>query len=237
MHANNEVGTLYPLPEIAGEVRGRGVLFHTDAVQTLGKIPLDVRTLGVDLMTISAHKIYGPKGIGALYVKRGTEIEPLLQGGGQERGKRPGTENVPLAVGFARAAELAISEMDAESQRLKSMRDLLQQRIAAEIPSAIFNGHPDNRLPHILNMSLDSKKVMLEGEMLLMNMDLKGVAVTSGSACTSGSMQPSHVLLALGCDARTARATLRFSFGKSNTIEDVDEVVETLKSVLANMIR
>jgi len=237
MYANNEVGTIYPIQEIASVAHRHGVFVHTDAVQALGRVPLDVRTLGVDLMTISAHKIYGPKGIGALYVKRGTELDPLLQGGGQERGKRPGTENVPLAVGFAKAVELAVAEMDTEPRRLKSLRDDLEARIAAEIPYALVNGHPTSRLPHILNISMDSGRVLLEGEMLLMNMDLKGIAVTSGSACTSGSMQPSHVLLAMGRDPRTAKATLRFAFGKSNTKEDIDYVVESLKSVVRHMTR
>jgi cysteine desulfurase len=232
MLANNEVGTIYPVRKITQVAHERGALMHTDAVQALGKIPIDVKDLGVDLMTISAHKTYGPKGIGGLYVRRGTELEPILQGGGQERGKRPGTENVPLAVGFAKAVELAMVEMEIESARLKGLRDLLESRIRTNFPEAIINGHPTDRLPHILNISFDSSKVPLEGEMLLMNMDLRGIAVTSGSACTSGSMQPSHVLLAMGRDAKTAKATLRFAFGKSNTAEDVEYVVENLRAVL-----
>jgi len=236
MLANNEVGTLYPIKEIAQAAHERGALVHTDAVQALGKIPVNVKNLGVDLMTISAHKTYGPKGIGALYIRRGTEVEPLLQGGGQERGKRPGTENVPLAVGFAKAVELAVGEMEIESGRLKGLRDLLESRIRTNFPEAIINGHPTDRLPHILNISFDSSKVSLEGEMLLMNMDLRGIAVTSGSACTSGSMQPSHVLLAMGRDPKTAKATLRFAFGKSNTAEDVEYVVESLRALLKQMV-
>lgn len=235
MLANNEVGTIYPIREIAQVGHQRGVIVHTDAVQALGKIPINVNDLGVDLMTISAHKTYGPKGIGALYVRRGTDLEPLLQGGGQERGKRPGTENVPLAVGFAKAVELALESMEAESARLCALRDRLESEIRSNFPEAIINGHPVKRLPHILNISFDSSKVALEGEMLLMNMDLKGIAVTSGSACTSGSMQPSHVLLAMGRDPKTAKATLRFAFGKSNTIEDVEYVVEALSAVLMKM--
>jgi cysteine desulfurase len=235
MLANNEVGTIYPIREIAQAAHERGALMHTDAVQALGKIPVNVRDLEVDLMTISAHKTYGPKGVGALYVRRGTDLEPLLQGGGQERGKRPGTENVPLTVGFAKAVELAMAEMENESARLKGLRDRLESRIRTNFPEAIINGHPTDRLPHILNISFDSSKVSLEGEMLLMNMDLRGIAVTSGSACTSGSMQPSHVLLAMGRDPRTAKATLRFAFGKSNTVEDVEYVVEALSTVLMKM--
>ncbi|MDL1892524.1 cysteine desulfurase [Sphingobacteriales bacterium CHB3] len=235
MHANNEVGSISPIKEIAEAVHEKGLPLHTDAVQTPGKIPLNVAELGVDLVTLSAHKLYGPKGIGALYVKKGTELEPMLHGGGQERGKRPGTENVPLAVGFAKAVELAVSEMEVEMKRLATIRDNLQSAISNQFPSAIINGHPTERLPNILNISFDSSKIQLEGEMLVMNMDLEGIAVTSGSACTSGSMQPSHVLLAMGRDGKTARATLRFAFGKSNTTEDVEYVVAKLRHVISRM--
>lgn len=235
MHANNEVGTISPVKEIAAVAHERGVLVHTDAVQTLGKIPVDVNELGVDLMTLSAHKLYGPKGIGALYIRRGTDIEPLLYGGGQERGKRPGTENVPLAVGFAKAVELALADREAEMKRLAALRDNLQTQILHRFPAAIINGHPTERLPNILNVSFDSRKIQLEGEMLVMNMDLRGVAVTSGSACTSGSMQPSHVLLAMGRDANTAKATLRFAFGRSNTEADVEEVMARLSDAIEQM--
>jgi len=235
MLANNEVGTIYPIKEIAQAAHKRGAVVHTDAVQALGKIPINVDDLGVDLMTLSAHKTYGPKGIGALYARRGVELEPLLRGGGQERGKRPGTENVPLAVGFAKAVELAVEHMETESARLCVLRDRLESEIRSNFPAALINGHHTKRLPHVLNISFDSSKVALEGEMLLMNMDLKGIAVTSGSACTSGSMQPSHVLLAMGRDAKTAKATLRFAFGKDNTVEDVDYVVESLRAVLTQM--
>jgi cysteine desulfurase len=237
MHANNEVGTIYPIKEIAAVAHERGVLVHTDAVQTLGKIPVNVRELDVDLMTLSAHKLYGPKGVGALYIKRGTEIEPILYGGGQERGKRPGTENVPLAVGFAKAVELAITEMPTEMPRLASLRRHLESRIREEFPAAMINGHPSRHLPHILNISFDSTKLNLDGDALVMNMDLQGVAVTSGSACTSGSMQPSHVLLAMGRDVKTAKATLRFAFGRSNTMDDIAIVVGRLHAVLAQMRR
>ena len=235
MHANNEVGTVYPLKEIAAIAHERGVLVHTDAVQTLGKVPVDVNELGVDLMTLSAHKLYGPKGIGALYIRRGTDIEPLLYGGGQERGKRPGTENVPLAVGFAKAVELALADREVEMKRLAALRDNLQSKICNRFPAAIVNGHPTERLPNILNISFDSRKIQLEGEMLVMNMDLEGIAVTSGSACTSGSMQPSHVLLAMGRDANTAKATLRFAFGRSNTEADVEEVMARLSDAIEKM--
>ncbi len=235
IHANNEVGTISPLAVISEVARARGVLLHTDAVQTVGKIPVSVKDLGVDLLTFSAHKIYGPKGIGALFVRRGTELETLFQGGGQERGMRPGTESVPLIVGFAKAVEIAVAEMEQESARLRSLRDALEQRIQRQFPEVILNGHPSERLPHILNISFDSRKISLEGEMLLLNMDLRGIAVSSGSACTSGSVQPSHVLLAMGRDPATARATLRFSFGKGNSEEDVDEVVSALEETIKQM--
>jgi cysteine desulfurase len=236
MHANNEVGTIYPIREIVQASHERGVIMHTDAVQALGKISVDVDELGVDLMTMSAHKLYGPKGIGALYIRRGTRIESLLQGGGQERGRRPGTENVPLAVGFAKAVEIAVAEMSEESKRLAGLRDRLQASITAEFPAAVINGHPVNRLPHILNISFDGTRVPLEGETLLMNMDLGGIAVASGSACTSGSVQPSHVLLAMGRDVKTAKATLRFAFGKGNTDQDVTAVADCLRDALTHCL-
>ncbi len=237
MMANNEVGSLNPIREISATAHEQDVPVHSDAVQALGKIPINVRDLGVDLMTLSAHKIYGPKGIGALHISKGTDIEPIVFGGGQERGKRPGTENVPLAVGFAKAVELAVSEMEEETGRLRVLRDELEARLRSRFPAIVINGHPTKRLPHILNVSFDNSKLSLEGEMLLMNMDLHGIAVTSGSACTSGSMQPSHVLLAMGRDTRTAKATLRFAFGKGNTWEDLDNVVHTLDEVIREMTK
>ncbi|HEX9656317.1 MAG TPA: cysteine desulfurase family protein [Bacteroidota bacterium] len=237
MHANNEVGTISPVREIVDVLHPREILVHTDAVQSFGKIPVNVHELGVDLLTISGHKIYGPKGVGALYVRKGTEINPLLHGGGQERGKRPGTENVAFAVGLAEAARLACQEREEEAKRLEQLRGELEKRISEKISGVIFNGHPTERLPHILNISFDSSKHRIEGEMLVMNMDLHGISVTSGSACTSGSMQPSHVLLAMGRDSATAKATLRFSFGHANKTEDVQRVFEELQSVLREMTK
>ncbi len=237
MHANNEVGTISLVARIAAIAHAAGALMHTDAVQTLGKIPVNVHDLGVDLMSVSAHKIYGPKGAGALYVRRGVEIEPLLTGGGQERGMRPGTENVPLAVGFASAAELACADMERESERLRGLRDLLEVRIRDAFPGVLVNGNGAQRLPHILNISFDAARVPMEGEMLVPGMDLRGIAVTSGSACSSGSLQPSHVLLAMGRDRATAAATIRFSFGRSNTPDQIDAVVEALCHVVKEAAR
>lgn len=237
MHANNEVGTINPIEAIVASVHDAGALLHTDAVQSVGKIPVNVRGLGVDLMSFSAHKMYGPKGIGVLYVRRGTALTPIFHGGGQERGKRPGTENVALAVGFATALEIACSTMHEESRRLAALRDALEASIRERFPYVMINGDPVDRLPHIVSVSVDSGMMPMEGEMLVMNMDLKGVAVTSGSACTSGSVQPSHVLLAMGRDPATARASIRFSFGKSNTEEDVSVVVKALGEVLEQMTK
>jgi cysteine desulfurase len=235
MHSNNEVGSISSIKEIVDIAHSKRVPMHCDAVQSLGKVPLDVEDLGIDLLTLSAHKTYGPKGIGALFIRKGIEIDALLHGGGQERGRRPGTENVPLAVGFAVAAEHSCKDLPEESRRIQEMRNLLEERIRSEFPAAIINGHPTNRLPHILNISFDSAKLPLEGEMLLMTMDLQGIAVTSGSACTSGSMQPSHVLLAMGRDPHTAKATLRFAFGRGNQIEDVSVVVDALHVAIRKM--
>jgi len=237
MHANNEIGTINPVRTIAAHAHEAGALFHTDAVQSVGKIPVDVRDLGVDLMTFTAHKLYGPKGIGALYVRRGTALDPLFHGGGQERGKRPGTENVALAVGFAMALEIACTTMKEESARLAALRGALEEAIRTRFPFVIVNGAVDERLPHILNVSVDHRQMPLEGEMLVANMDLKGIAVTSGSACSSGSIQPSHVLLAMGRDPDTARATIRFSFGRSNTEEHVTDVVKAFGEVLEQMAK
>ena len=237
MHGNNETGTISAIAAIAGIAHEAGALIHTDAVQSAGKIPVNVRELGVDLMTLSAHKMYGPKGIGALFVRRGVPLDPMLRGGGQERGRRPGTENVPLAVGFAEAFRLALLEREEESFRLRVLRDSLELRIREAFPPVIVNGEGGERLPHILNISFPGDVYRLEGDMLVMNMDLEGIALTSGSACTSGSLDPSHVILAMGRDERTAKATLRFSFGKGNTTDDVGYVAEKLSAVVKRMVK
>ncbi len=235
MHANNEVGTISDLAAISAAVHGKGALLHSDAVQSFGTISVGVEALGVDLLSVSAHKIYGPKGIGALYVRAGTPIENLFWGGGQERGRRPGTENVALAVGFARAAEIAVAEIEDRGMRAWHLRDSLEEKLLSVFPALRVNGDPRARLPHLLHVSFGPPGTLPDGEMLPANMDLEGVAVSSGSACTSGSVQPSHVLIAMGLDEATARASLRFSFGRSNSEEDVEEVVAALRRVVSRM--
>jgi cysteine desulfurase len=235
MHANNEVGTVQPVRAIADLTLKYGAVIHTDAVQSVGKIPVHVDDLGVHMLTLSAHKIGGPKGIGVLYVRRGTRIEPMVHGGGQERGLRPGTENVALAAGCAEAVRLAVAEREQKMADLRVLRDLLEVEIVRQMPCAIVNGDPAGRLPQILSVSFDGARCPMEGEMLVTNMDLEGISVSSGSACTSGSVQPSHVLLAMGLDEATAKATLRFSFGSMNTAEDAGVVLDALKRVIGRM--
>lgn len=235
MHSNNETGALQPIKELASLAKAAGVVIHTDAVQSLGKIPLDVRDLGVDLMTLSAHKTYGPKGIGALYIRRGTPIDRLIHGGGQESNRRAGTENPALAVGFSRALEKCIPVMESESLRLAEIRNHLRSRIAQSCEGVVFNSPVRGSLPHILSVSFDSSRGVLDGEALIMCMDLRGFAVASGSACTSGTLKPSHVLMAMGRDVQTARATVRFSLGRSTTLDDVNAAVEALTEVVAHL--
>ncbi len=236
MHANNETGTVSDIPAIAALAHGAGALMHSDAVQSAGKIRVDMTELRADLLSLSAHKMYGPKGIGALVVKRGTPLEAILHGGGQERGRRPGTENVPLAIGFAEAFRLSLLGMEEESVRLRMLRDSLEGRLRDLFPGIIVNGDPALRLPHILNVSFGAAEYPLEGDMLVMNMDLEGIAVTSGSACTSGSLEPSHVIRAMGRDENTAKATLRFSFGRGNTMEDVSYAAEKLALIVGRTL-
>ncbi|MDP2208758.1 MAG: cysteine desulfurase family protein [Bacteroidota bacterium] len=232
MFANNEVGSINPVAQIGAIAKSRGILFHTDAVQAFGKIPVNINELNVDLLTITAHKLYGPKGIGALYVRKGVELEKLMHGGGQERGRRAGTESPALIVGFAKAAQIAHDLMQTESDKILKLKQRLKSKIENEFPFAIFNGHPIQSLPNILNVSFDSKKIKIDGEALILNMDLEGIAVTSGSACTSGSVKPSHVLLAMGRNVETAQATIRFSFGRFTTEEEVDFAFDVLKKTI-----
>jgi cysteine desulfurase len=236
MHANNETGVINDVQALAAVAHRAGALVHTDAVQSLGKIPLDVRALDADLVTVSAHKLYGPKGIGVLCIRKGTPVDPVQRGGGQERGRRAGTESVPLAVGFAEAARLAEESRDEEGRRLAGLRDKLQGELE-RLPGLLVNGAAAPRLPHVLSISFDAGRRPMEGETLLLNMDLEGISITSGSACTSGSVQASHVLLAMGRDAATAAASLRFAFGRGNGPADIPAVVAALERSLQRMER
>lgn len=228
MHANNEIGTIEPIKEIAEIADSRGIIFHTDAVQSIGKIPFNVNDVKVDLLTMSAHKIYGPKGIGALYIRKGTKVEPLIRGGHHERNRRAGTENIPGIVGFGKAIEIAGSDMEQEAKRLWELTERLRIGLQERLDYVYVNSHPTNRIPGILNLSFD----YVEGESIILNLDLKGVAVSTGSACTSGSLEPSHVLTAIGLCAATAQGAVRFSLGRSNTEEDVDYVIEELPPII-----
>ncbi|MDE2845370.1 MAG: cysteine desulfurase NifS [Gemmatimonadota bacterium] len=231
MHANNEIGTVQPVGEIGRIARARGVCFHTDAVQSAGKLPVDVEAMGADLLSLSGHKIYGPKGVGAIYIRKGVEIEPTVHGGHHENDVRSGTENTVGIVGLGKAAELAAEERESEYRHLSEMRDALEARIRVEIEGARVNGHPERRLPGTLNVSFPGA----EGESLIMSLDLAGIAVSTGSACTSGAIEPSHVLLALGRDPRTALGSVRFSFGRDNTMGDVDCVMDRLPGIVARL--
>ncbi|OYV11346.1 MAG: cysteine desulfurase [Methanosaeta sp. ASO1] len=224
MHANNEIGTIQPLKEIGSLAAERDIYLHTDAVQTVGKIPVDVEAMGVDLLSLSAHKLYGPKGVGALYIRRGTKIQSLATGGGHEMGLRSGTENVPGIVGLARAADLAREEMAAEGQRLTKLRDRLAALVLERVKEAWINGSMERRLPGSLNFGFS----YVEGESLLLYLDSKGVAVSTGSACSSHKLEPSHVLLALGLKPEECHGSLRITMGRSNSREDVDYVADCI---------
>lgn len=232
IHANNEIGTIQSLSALAAIAHENGSLFHTDAVQSFGKTKFSVIETGADLASFTAHKIYGPKGIGALYIKRGIDFEPMFHGGSQERNRRPGTESVPLAAGYAAAAELAVNELAEEHERLTALNRLMRERIEAEIPGALFNSPEVGSVPHILSVSIDSKEVEIDGEALIINMDLEGIAVTSGSACSSGSLQPSHVIKALGRDDKTTMATVRFSIGRFTTEDEVKAAMGVFAKVV-----
>ncbi|HOB86328.1 MAG TPA: cysteine desulfurase NifS [Bacillota bacterium] len=230
MMANNEVGTIQPIQEIGALARERGIVFHTDAVQAVGQIPVDVKKLKVDLLSLSAHKFNGPKGVGALYVRRGSALTPIFRGGGQERKLRPGTENVAGIVGMARALELAVEELPEKTRLLQEMRDRLIRELTA-MEAVTLNGHPTRRLPGNVNVSFH----YIEGESLLLSLDLQGVAASSGSACTSGSLDPSHVLLAMGLDHQTAHGSLRLSLGRGNSHEDVDYLLSVLPPIVKRL--
>ena len=231
MFANNEVGTIQPIGAIAQVCRERGVYFHTDAVQMVGKLPIDVNELGIDLLSLSAHKFYGPKGVGALYVRKGVKVDPLLHGGHQEWGRRAATENVAGIVGLGRALELRLGEMDAEAERLTALRERLYAGLLARIPHVYLNGHPSERLPGTLNVCFE----YIEGEGIIMGLDLAGVAVSSGSACTSAELSPSHVLLAMGVHPAMAQGSIRFGLGRENSEADVDYVLEKLPPIIERL--
>lgn len=229
MHANNEVGAIQPIAEIGKIARDKGITFHVDAVQSFGKIPIDVKAMNVDLMTVSSHKIYGPKGVGALYIRKGVKIVPLVHGGGQEKKRRSGTENTPGIIGFGKACEIAGERMEQEALREGKLRDKLLKGILDRIDYVKVNGPiGENRLPGNLNVSIQ----FIEGEALLLSLDMLGIAASSGSACTSGSLDPSHVLLAMGMPHEIAHGSLRLSFGRQNTEEDVDYVLEQLPKIV-----
>jgi cysteine desulfurase len=230
MHANNEIGTIEPIKEIGKITKENGVYLHTDAVQSFGKIPTNVNDFNVDLLSISGHKIYGPKGVGVLYIREGVKIEPVQHGGGHERGMRSGTENVPGIVGLAKAVEIFQAEMKEESERLTRLRDKLIKGVL-EIADSWLNGHPTQRLPNNANFSFDR----LEGESLILRLDAKGVAASTGSACSSGSGVPSHVLTSIGLTPEQANSSLRLTLGKCNTEEDVDYVLEVLPEIVSDL--
>lgn len=230
MMANNEVGTLQPIAEIGRITRDKGIVLHTDAVQAIGNVPVDVGELGVDLLSLAAHKFYGPKGVGALYVRKGTRVNRVNYGGGQEKKVRPGTENIPGIVGLGRAIELAVADIPGKAAHLTFLRQKLIDYLL-KIKDVKLNGHPEKRLPGNANLSFE----YVEGESLLLSLDMKGVAASSGSACTSGSLEPSHVLLAMGLPHQTAHGSLRLTLGKNNTEEDVDYVLEVLPEIVERL--
>ena len=231
MHANNEVGTIQPIAEIGKITREAGVLFHVDAVQTAGKLPLDVEALGVDMLSVSAHKLYGPKGIGLLYLRKRTRISPLFHGGGQEKGRRAGTHNVPGIMGMAKAFELAGARMGGDADREAALRDRLWQGLSGDIEAIYLNGDPVRRLPNNLNVRLDG----IEGEAMILMLDMEGICVSSGSACTTGSLEPSHVLLAMGIPAEHAHGSLRVTLGRGTTAEDIDHFIKVFPPIVSRL--
>jgi cysteine desulfurase len=237
MHANNEIGTIQPVKEIGALVKERReagqrhLFLHTDAVQSVGKIPVDVKDLGVDLLAFSGHKLHGPKGVGALYLRRGVRIASQMHGGHHERDRRAGTESVELIVGLGKAAELARLNLTGRMEHARSLRDYLEEELFQQIPNITRNGDRERRVPNIANINFDH----VEGEGLQISLDLKGVAVSTGSACSSGSTEPSHVLVAIGLSQDTGHGSLRFSFSKDNTKEDDHDVIETLPAIVAKL--
>ena len=233
MHANNEIGTIQPIEEVGKIAKENGILFHCDAVQSVGKIPVDVKKANIDLLSISSHKIYGPKGVGAIFIRKGVKLELLIHGGGQENGLRSGTENVPGIVGFGKAAELAYEQLDENIAKLSQMRDALIEKILDRIPEAYLNGDRENRLPNNANFRFAA----IEGEGLILRLDAKGINGATGSACSSKSLKASYVLSALGLEDAEIHGSLRLSLGTENNLEDVDIVVDALEEVVAGLRR
>lgn len=231
MAANNEIGTIQPIEEIAKLAKANGSLFHTDAVQAIGSIAFDVKAMGIDMLSLSGHKFHAPKGVGALYIRNGVKLQRLISGGAQERTQRAGTENLASIVGLGKAIELATADIERHNAKVSAVRDRLIDRILTEIPHTRLNGHRTQRLPGNCNISFR----FIEGEALLLSLDLKGIAASSGSACTSGSLDPSHVLLAIGLPHEIAHGSLRLSVNEENTLEQADEVVEALKVIVARL--
>lgn len=227
MFANNEIGTIQPIEEIGKIAKEHGIIFHTDAVQALGAVKIDVKNQNIDLMSVSAHKVGGPKGIGGIYIRKGVKIDNFVHGGGQERGKRAGTEGVPNIVGFGKAVEFASQNFDEHIRILTAKRDKFIEGIKSNIEDVILNGHPTMRLPNNVNFSYE----LIEGESILLLLDMEGIAASSGSACTSGSLDPSHVLLATGLDHGTAHGSIRFTLSEETTDEDIDHVVKIMKDI------
>jgi len=233
MYGNNETGVLFPIASVGRICRQRGVTFHTDAVQSFGKLPLDVEMLCVDLLSLSGHKTHGPKGIGALFIRRGTRMQPLLHGGAQERSRRAGTENVAAAVGLARATELSLQDQAGESRRMADLRDRLEGGVMAALPGVLRNGHPTERLPHTTNLAFAG----VEAESLILALDLAGIGASSGAACSSGSLEPSHVLAAMGLPRERVLSSVRFSLGRTTTREEIEHVLEVLPPIVERMRR
>lgn len=231
MMANNEIGTLEPIAEIGAVCKAHKVLFHTDAVQAVGHLPIDVKAMNIDLLSLSGHKFYAPKGTGALYIRTGVRLQNLIEGGAQERSRRAGTENLPAIVGMGAAIELITAEMPEETPRMTALRDKLIRGILDAIPESRLNGHPTQRLPGNVNISVR----YIEGESLLLSLDMAGIAASSGSACTSGSLDPSHVLLAIGLPHEIAHGSLRFSLGRETTEEQIDYVLEQLPKIVERL--
>ena len=231
MHANNEIGTIQPIAEIAKVTKEAGVYFHTDAVQTVGHLPITVNKLGVDLLSLSAHKLYGPKGVGVLYIRRGTKMVSFIHGGAQERNRRASTENVAGIVGLARACELAQGEIGDEAKRLVQLRDHLANGLIERIDNILLNGHPTQRLPNSVNVSIN----YVEGESMCLNLDLEGICASTGSACSSTNAEPSHVLLAIGLPPNRAYGSLRFTLGKWTTAKEIDRVLEVLPPIVTKL--